>query len=143
MRFTFLGEDKPMKTPVEKAMTADVPGQIELYHRVLDNLLQVRNCGASVEVRLTRDNFSAPAKTSFIRHLALEGFIPDRYQWYSESADCAALDVKWVVDGSWVGVHHQVNRLTTRAINHLTSGRLLALGLFLAALIAAMCFKSH
>ena len=132
-----------MKTLPSKTTAVDAPGQIELYHRVLDNLVQVRNCGSSVVVRLTRDNFSASAKAFFIRHLAIEGFIPDRYQWYSESSDCAALEVKWVIDGSWVRIKHQLNRQATRIFNYLSRGRLLALGLFLAALTAALWLKRH
>jgi hypothetical protein len=143
MTSTFIEQDRNMKMPSQKTMTSDAPGQIELYHRVLDNLVQVKNSGTSVVVRLMRDNFSAPAKASFIRHLALEGFIPDRYQWYSGSAACAALDVKWVIDGSWVRIGHQLSRQVTRLLNSLTGGRLLALGLFLAALLAADWWKSH
>ena len=123
------------------ATTGEVPGEFELYHSVLDNLVQVRNRGKGVVVRLTRDNFSATAKTSFIRHLALEGFIPDRYQWYSESSGCPSLEVKWVIDGSWVRIHHQLSRHTSRVLNHLSRGRLLALGLFVAAFIVAVWLK--
>ena len=143
MKFTFFTEDQHMNTSPKKTMMADLPGKLELYHRVLDNLVQVKNCGGGVVVRLMRDNFSVPAKASFIRHLALEGFIPDRYQWYSGRDEFAALDVKWVIDGSWVRIGHQSNRLTTRVLNHLTSGRLLALGLFVAALTTAVWLKLH
>ena len=132
-----------MKTLSLKNTPDEVCGKIELYHRVLDNLVQVKNFGNSVVVRLMRDNFSAAAKTSFIRHLALEGFIPDRYQWYSGSPDCAALDVKWEIDGSWVRIGHQLSRQATRLLNFLSCGRLLALGLFLAAFFAAEWWKRH
>jgi hypothetical protein len=127
-----------------KATTPTEAGRdIELYHRVLDNLVQVKNGGNCVVVRLMRDNFSVPAKISFIRHLALEGFIPDRYQWYSGSSNCAALEVNWVIDGSWVRIGHQLSRQVTRLLNYLSCGRLFALGLFLAALIAAEWWKGH
>lgn len=130
-----------MKALSKKTTLAEACGNIELYHRVLDNLVQVKNCGSSVVVRLMRDNFSDAAKTSFIRHLALEGFIPDRYQWYSGSPDCAALDVKWVIDGSWVRIGRQISRQVTRLLNFLSFGRLHALELFLAALFAAEWWK--
>lgn len=130
-----------MKALSKKTTPHAVCGNIELYHRVLDNLVQVKNCGSNVVVRLTRDNFSAAAKTSFVRHLALEGFIPDRYQWYSGSPDCAALDVKWVIDGAWVRIGHQISRQVNRLLNFLTCGRLFALGLLLAALFAAEWWK--
>jgi|SRR6267142_1156359 len=132
-----------MNTLPKKTTTVDSHVHIELYHRVLDNLVWVENCDASVVVCLTRDNFSASAKTVLIRHLAMEGFIPDRFQWYSEGSDCAPMAVQWVVDGSWVRLNHKLNRLTTRVLSHLTRGRLLALGLFLAAFTAAAWWKSH
>src|SRR5271157_4920236 len=122
MTFTFLAEDNLMKALSKKAAPAEASGRIELYHRVLDNLVQVKNCGSSVVVRLTRDNFSASAKASFIKHLALEGFIPDRYQWYSGSSHCAALDVRWVIDGSWVRIGHQLSRQVTRLLSFLSHG---------------------
>ena len=131
-----------MKTLSKKTTPAEVSGKTEFYDRLLDNLVQVQNCGSSVVVRLMRDNFSTAVKTSLIRHLALEGFIPDRYQWYSGTSDCAALNVKWLIDGSWVRVGHQLSRQVTRLLNLLSRGRLLALGL-LAALIAAEWWKSH
>ena len=130
-----------MNALTKTTKTIEASGEIELYHRVLDNLVQVKNGGNCVVVRLMRDNFSVRAKISFIRHLALEGFIPDRYQWYSGSSDCAALGVKWVVDGSWVRIGHQLSRQATRLLNFLSCGRLLALGLFLAALFAAEWWK--
>ena len=130
-----------MKTNPSATPTVDAPDQIELYDRVMDNLVHVKNCGAGVVVRLMRDNFSAPAKAYFIRHLALEGFIPDRYQWYAGTSEFAALEVKWVVDGSWMRLGHRLNRLYVRALNYLTSGRLLALGLFVAAFTAANFLK--
>ncbi|HWX18629.1 MAG TPA: hypothetical protein VN578_01865 [Candidatus Binatia bacterium] len=132
-----------MKTSTGNPTTSDVPGQVELYHRVLDHLVKVENYGTSVVVRLTRDNFSALAKRFFIRHLATEGFIPDRYQRYSESSDCTAMDVKWVIDNSWVTLAHQLNRQATRILNYLSGGRLLALGRFFATLIAAAWWKRH
>jgi len=132
-----------MKALSKKTTTAGVSGKIELYHRVLDNLVQVKNCDNSVVVRLMRDNSPTAAKTSFIKHLALEGFIPDRYQWYSGSSDCPALDVKWVIDGSWVRIGHQLSRQATRLLNFLSCGGLLALGLFWAALFAGEWWKRY
>jgi hypothetical protein len=87
-----------MKTDQKSTPTVCPPSQMELFRRILENLVLVKNCGTRVVVRLTRDNFAVPAKTLFIRHLALAGFIPDRYQGYSESSDCAALSVQWVID---------------------------------------------
>jgi hypothetical protein len=143
MTFGFSAQDNLMKTLSKKTTPAEVSGKIELYHRLLDNLVQVKNCGNGVVVRLMRDNFSTPVKTSLIRHLALEGFIPDRYQWYSGTSDCAGLNVKWLIDGSWVRIGHQLGRQVTRLLNFFSRGRLLALGLFLAALITAEWWKRH
>jgi len=80
MTFTFLAEDNLMNALTKTTKPIEDSGEIELYHRVLNNLVQVKNGGNCVIVRLMRDNFSVPARTSFIKHLALEGFIPDRYQ---------------------------------------------------------------
>jgi len=133
-----------MNTTSAQTLAMDsVPTPVELYHSLLDNLVQVKNCAGGVVVRLTRDNLTARAKTCLIRHLAVEGFIPDRYQWYSEDLTGPSLEVKWVIDGSWVTFQHQLKRLTTRVLNRLTFGRLLALSLFLTALAAAEWRKYH
>jgi hypothetical protein len=92
--------DQDMKTDPKSTTTFGLAGQMELFRRILESLVLVKNCGTSVVVRLTRDNFAVPAKTLFIRHLAMAGFIPDRYQCYSEGSDCAALSVQWVIDAS-------------------------------------------
>jgi len=55
-----------MNTLPKKTTTVDSHGHIEVYHPVLDNLVRVENCDARVVVRLTRDNFSASAKTVLI-----------------------------------------------------------------------------
>ncbi len=51
--------------------------------------------------------------------------------------------VKWVLDGSWVGFRHRWKRLAVRLWAFLTWGRLLSLGLFLAALLIALWLKPH
>ena len=94
-----------------------------LCNRALDNLVQVTNCGRRVVIRLTRDNLSGPAKTLFIRHLAATGFIPDRYQGYSEVSNSAALDVQWIVDGCWARLGHGLRRQAARVFALLTGGK--------------------
>jgi len=119
------------------------PGEIELYDRALDDLVQVINGAQRVVVRMAHDHASGPSKAAFIRHLASEGFIPDRYQWFLDGPGCDALPVDWLVDDSWVTLNHRWNLYSIRLLHYLTRGRLFALGLFLAALATAIWVKRH
>jgi len=142
MKFAFLAGDKQKKALPKYTSTVDFPGQIELCERVLDNLVEVKNCGASVEVLLLRDDLTSTARTFLVRYLALEGFIPDRYQFYSGDSDCAALNVKWVIFGPCARMNHKLSRQATRMLNRVSHGRLVAFGLLLAGVITVW-LKSH
>ena len=99
-----------MRLDSQKTAAVGVSGQAETCHCVLDSLVRVKSRGNSVVVRLKRDNFSAEAKTSLIKHLALAGFIPDRYQWYCENSGFLGLEVKWVTGGSWSRISEWIKR---------------------------------
>lgn len=74
-----------------------------VYHfsfPALDTLLQVEETGGEVTIRASRNSFSEARKTRFIRELAEEGFIPDRFRWLCSSAASAATGVYWLVDRS-------------------------------------------
>ena len=73
-----------------------VPERFELYIPDLDNHLLIENNEGGVVIRAARDNLSDKRKTYFIRHLAAEGFIPDRYEWFPDPAEDGFLGVKWV-----------------------------------------------
>ena len=66
----------------------------------LDTVLQVDENDGNVTVRASRDTFSEGRKLRFIRELAAEGFIPDRFRWPGATSTRAADGVFWEVDGS-------------------------------------------
>ncbi|HLX70005.1 MAG TPA: hypothetical protein VKV04_10300 [Verrucomicrobiae bacterium] len=100
--------------------------EFEFYIADLDNMLLVQ-CGedGSLTVRCTRDNLSRRRKVFFIRELAAEGFIPEEYQWFSETAIDSSR-VQWFKDWSWVKVPETI---TGRSIKFI----LLACVLWMAA----------
>src|ERR1035441_7029962 len=55
---------------------------IEFFHQRPENLLTVEKNETGVRICAACDNFSARDKEFFVRHLANEGFIPDRYRWF-------------------------------------------------------------
>jgi hypothetical protein len=76
-----------------------VPTRSELYVPDLDNDVVIENSVAGVVIRTTHDNFSERRKRAFIRHLAAEGYISDRYEWFSEPSEEGFFGVKWVACG--------------------------------------------
>jgi hypothetical protein len=86
-----------------------VPEKVELYIPDLDNHVLIENSAGGVVICATRDNFSDQRKTFFIRHLAAEGYIPDRYEWFSEPAGDGSFGVKWIArassEGNQAGFH--------------------------------------
>jgi hypothetical protein len=76
----------------------------EFYFPDLDTLVLVEDAEDKVIIRATRNTFSDQRKTRFLRHLAAEGFIPDRTEWVS-NLESAWSRVHWLVDTSWVQFH--------------------------------------
>ncbi len=67
-----------------------------------DNMVLVEVWEEKVVVRAAADSISDARKAVFIQHLAAEGFIPDRYQWYSGSESSGYSGVHWLIDRSWL-----------------------------------------
>jgi hypothetical protein len=86
-----------------------VPERFELYIPDLDNHVLIENSEDGVVISATRDNFSHKRKTFFIRHLATEGYIPDRYEWFPEPAEDGFFGVQWIAraasDNNQAGRH--------------------------------------
>jgi len=74
-----------------------LPTRSQLYIPDLDNHILIENNADEVVISATRDNFSENRKIFFIRHLSAEGYIPDRYKWFSEPAESGFFGVKWMV----------------------------------------------
>jgi hypothetical protein len=69
----------------------------EFPHRHPENFLRVESDGERVRIRAARDNFTARDKTFFVRHLANEGFIADRFGRFCE--ECGGLSgIEWLVE---------------------------------------------
>ena len=78
------------------------PKRFEFYFRDLDNLILVESSEEGVLIRTTRHNVPERRRQFFVRELAAEGYIPDRYQWLA-GAGCDGLEpVRWVHDASWL-----------------------------------------
>ncbi len=77
----------------------------EFYHDQPYNLLLVEQNDDGVVIRAAWDNFSERRKTFFIKQIAAEGFIPDRYQWFSNFDENGYTGIRWVIDRTWLKVH--------------------------------------
>jgi hypothetical protein len=66
------------------------------------NLILVEEREDGITVRAAADDFNEQRKGAFIRELAAEGFIPDRYQWYCGSDSSGYSGVTWIIDRSWL-----------------------------------------
>ena len=60
----------------------DFPQQFE-FAISSSNQILVENHAEEVIIRAARDTLSSREKLFIIRHLAMEGFIPERYQWFT------------------------------------------------------------
>ncbi len=69
----------------------------EFYFAPLDTLVTVENLPQGPIIRASRHTFSAERKACFIRELAAEGFIADKYRWDHAGA---MEEVQWIVDRS-------------------------------------------
>jgi hypothetical protein len=82
---------RPEKQPTQ-------PRTLRFFHPRPKNTLSVEHTTSGVIIRAARDNFSQQHKSCFIRYLADEGFIPDRYHWFSEQSSATAPDLEWLVE---------------------------------------------
>ena len=97
------------------------------------NLVVVEQHGDSVVVRAAHDNFSERRKAFLIRQLAAEGYIPDRYESFTEDAPVSGLI--WVLDRSLLIIGPEATRRTRRFM-----WRLIAAGCLLLVLEVALAF---
>jgi hypothetical protein len=75
------------------------PEQVRLPTARPDNLIIVENHVHRVLIRAARDNFDNARKACFIRYLAAEGYIPERFVGQGDS-DTGPFPLRWVVDHS-------------------------------------------
>ncbi len=100
---------------VQKVLTRE----FQFYIPDLDNIVLVRcDADGSVTVRATRGNCSEERKVAFIRRLAVEGFIPDEYQWLSGGID-ESNGIRWIKDHSWLEISSAVTRRSNRFMGKL------------------------
>ena len=74
------------------------PGQVEFRIFRPRNFIVVENWAEKVVIRAARDNFSERRKRAFVRHLAAEGFIPDRYETVAMGRGKAIVGVDWIIE---------------------------------------------
>src|SRR6478672_1098109 len=96
------------KTPLARSR------YVEFYDFRLDNLFRVEINETGVLIRTGRATCSALDRAFLVRHLAAEGFIPDCCQWLSDSPLPGPFAVRWVVDLSWIQLHHRLIRVRER-----------------------------
>jgi hypothetical protein len=87
-----------MKAHRKSEGPASASQTFEFVHQRPDNVLRVENHETGVRIRATRGGFSARDKEFFVRHLAAEGFIPDRYRWFSGDFDETSSGLDWCVE---------------------------------------------
>jgi hypothetical protein len=91
-----------------------VPESFELYIPDLDNHVLIEKSEDGVVISATRDNLSEKRKTFFIHHLAAEGYIPDRYEWFPEPSEDGFFGVKWITRAA--SEDHQIGRHSLRKL---------------------------
>jgi hypothetical protein len=79
----------------------------------------MENHGTWVRIRATRGGFSQRDKQFFVRHLAAEGFIPDRYCRYSGDCSQEPSGIDWEVDEnaiekSWIVTRRRASGLMVK-----------------------------
>jgi hypothetical protein len=90
------------------------PRNFKLYIPDLDNHILVESHGGEIVIHASRDNFSEQRKASFVRLLAMEGYIPDGYEWFCEPQAGGSFGLRWVVDCSWSESDPQIERRARR-----------------------------
>ena len=106
----------------------------EFYFRDQDTQFLVEDAGDEVIIRATRNTFSDERKAAFLHELAAEGFIPDRYQWSSNSG-AAWAPVRWLVDNSWMQIYPANTARTRRFMLRLLGAAAVIWLLTMSALI--------
>jgi len=84
-----------MKTLVQE------PCRFEFLFPQLKASVSVENMTDEIVVRTSSGTLSEERKTAFVRELASEGFIPDRYQRFSPGSEGLFGRVRWLVGPVW------------------------------------------
>src|SRR5947209_6567377 len=90
------------------------PKGFDFYFPKFDNMILVESGeDETVLIRATRDSFSDDQKAFFIRQLATEGFIPERFEFFTGSIGDFT-GIRWVIDFSWLEIPREVTRRSNR-----------------------------
>lgn len=89
-------------------------------------------------MRAARDNFSDRRKRLFIRHLAAEGFIPDRYERLAKVGGGTLPGVRWLVEEQ-----EPADTLSARSRIHQVLLIVLLSSLLLLSLMALVVLTHH
>ena len=100
----------------------ECPERSELYVARPDNLVLIENRPDQVVIRAARDNFSDSRKSAFVHYLAAEGYIPERFEWFSIPDEAAASGLSWTIDDSWLANGAGCQRKATRQILRVVLG---------------------
>jgi hypothetical protein len=95
------------------------PERVELSIFRPDNFLLIENHAEGVVIRVARDNFSAQGKSFLIRYLAVEGYIPERYQWFVDTNAASNSGLQWIIDPGLTKSREEGQRKALRQILHL------------------------
>ncbi len=113
------------------------PERVKLSTARPQNLVVIENLDERVTIRAQRDNFSPREKACFIRYLAAEGFIPELYQWFTDSDAECSLHATWMVDDARVAVKRSSNKALRRILRLIGCAGLIWLVLMIFAFLHA------
>lgn len=103
-----------------------------------DTLIWVEETGGGITVHATRDTFSAEHKAAFLRELALEGFIPEEYQWAAGLEGWGRFRIHWVIDYSWL----KISETLLKRVRRLMIGLFLSVATLWAILMSLLFFSA-
>ena len=109
------------------------PARYELSTYNPNNLVIVETQKENVLIRAAQNNFSGRRKAFLIRQLAAEGYIPDRFELYTEDEPMVGL--KWVIDRSLMIIGPAAIGRTHKFMQRLIVGSCLALVLEIVLVI--------
>jgi hypothetical protein len=72
----------------------------EFQTRDPKNRLRIEERDDEVVIHAQADSLTEPQKSSFIRYLAAEGFIPAHYLWLNAPSPYSRCSVRWVIDAA-------------------------------------------
>jgi hypothetical protein len=112
---------------------------IKLSFARLENQFVIENQTDGVHIRAARDNLSPREKLFFMRYLAAEGYIPERYLWFADTNAEWYSGLRWTVDADNHGRQGQSLRQLLRVLACATLVWVALMGL---AFLSARSFRS-